>query len=600
MKRLLLAACSLLFTLGVSAQAIWVSQATNFTPVSSGVRYVSAVDSNIVWICSYDGSGGNANRQDFSRTTDGGATWVAGTVPAPASHDWSMIEAVSADSAWAVFYNANVGSGGGIWRTSDGGATWTQLGVGSIFNSTSFPNVVHFWDAQNGWAMGDPNSAEFELYTTSDGGDTWTPTDTANIPNPLAGEYGIVGHYSVIGDNIWFDTNKGRVYYSNDRGQTWNVSSTGITVPSTGAIDICFWSDTNGLARLYNATTGANTVSFTNDGGVTWTAGTITGNFFGSDVAYVPGTASKLISTGAATGFVGSSFSDDGGLTWNTIETLAQRTALGVVDSVHMWTGGFTVSPTEDGIFKYALLEPVLCNDPSVSAGTATSDVTEVCEGDTATVTATGVLAPNEGDFSGVSWIISSADITGINDPLSDPSLVATYTFSFPAPATSFRVFINDGTLIDGTTVPYGIYYWTPVVFANASNPGTAAPVFLSDLTLDPLCTYTGNSVPVTVYEPGDPACGSTGIAELKNREFGFIANQSDANTINVRFQAKKAGNVRLEIMDLTGRVVTRMNQYIGQGLTIQQLDASQLPAGTYVIRAEQLGVFSSGKVVKL
>ncbi len=52
--------------------------------------------------------------------------------------------------------------------------------------------------------------------------------------------------------------------------------------------------------------------------------------------------------------------------------------------------------------------------------------------------------------------------------------------------------------------------------------------------------------------------------------------------------------------MDLTGRVVTRMNQYVGQGLTIQHLDASQLPAGTYIIRAEQNGVVGTGKVVKL
>jgi len=600
MKRLLLAACALLATLGATAQGIWVSQATNFTPVSSGVRYISAVDTNVVWICSYDGSGGGASRQDFSRTVDGGATWTAGTVPCPTSHDWSMINAVSADSAWAVFYNATAGSGGGIWRTADGGANWTQVGVGSIFNSTSFPNVVHFWNARDGWAMGDPNPSEFELYTTADGGDTWTPTDPANIPDPLAGEYGIVGHYNVIGDNIWFDTNKGRVYYSTDRGQTWNVGTTAIAVPANGAIDICFWSPTNGLARIYNQTTGANTVKFTTDGGATWSAGTITGTFFGSDVKHIPGTTSKLISTGAATGFVGSSFSDDGGLTWNTIETLAQRTALGVVDSMHMWTGGFTVSPTEDGIFKWATLEPVLCNDPTINPGTATSDVTELCEGDTATFTATGVLAPNEGDFSGVSWIISSADITGISDPLSDPSLVATYTFSFPAPATSIRLYINDGTLIDGSLVPYGLYYWTPVVFANATNPGSTAPVFLSDLTLDPLCTYTGNSVPVTVYDPNDPACLGTGVAELNSNDFSVLANQSDANTIRVRLQAKKAGNVRLEIMDLTGRVVTRMNQYVGQGLTIQHLDATQLPAGTYIIRAEQNGVIGTGKVVKL
>ena len=41
-----------------------------------------------------------------------------------------------------------------------------------------------------------------------------------------------------------------------------------------------------------------------------------------------------------------------------------------------------------------------------------------------------------------------------------------------------------------------------------------------------------------------------TGVAELNSNDFSVLANQSDANTIRVRLQAKKAGNVRLEIMD--------------------------------------------------
>ena len=66
-----------------SAQA-WVRQASGFSPVSSGVRNVAAVDANIVWISSYDGSSATpANRRDFSRTTNGGATWTAGTIAAP-------------------------------------------------------------------------------------------------------------------------------------------------------------------------------------------------------------------------------------------------------------------------------------------------------------------------------------------------------------------------------------------------------------------------------------------------------------------------------------------------------------------------------------
>ncbi|MFM7729344.1 MAG: hypothetical protein ACKO7B_21780, partial [Flavobacteriales bacterium] len=126
MKKQVLIVCLSLLSLGAFAQGTWVSQASNFGPVSSGVRYISPVDTNVLWICAYDGSGGGADRQDFSRTLNGGTQWTSGTVPVSATYDWSMICGVTADTAFAVFYDPTAATGGGIWRTADGGATWTQ------------------------------------------------------------------------------------------------------------------------------------------------------------------------------------------------------------------------------------------------------------------------------------------------------------------------------------------------------------------------------------------------------------------------------------------------------------------------------------------
>ena len=44
-----------------------------------------------------------------------------------------------------------------------------------------------------------------------------------------SGEYtGITsgGGLKVVGDRIWFGTNQGRIYHSNDKGLTWSVTST--------------------------------------------------------------------------------------------------------------------------------------------------------------------------------------------------------------------------------------------------------------------------------------------------------------------------------------------------------------------------------------
>ena len=575
-------------------QSAWVSQATAFTPVSTGVRFVSTVDADIVWICSYDGSGGAANRQDFSRTTDGGNSWTAGTIPVPTNYEGSMIHAVSDQTAWAVFYNATVGAGGGIWKTIDGGTTWNQQGAGSIFNANSFPNVVYFWDENQGFAMGDPNPSLFELYTTTDGGTTWTPI--TGTPAILTGEYGIVGHFNVIGDDVWFDTNKGRVYHSTDRGTTWTVASTGITVPVNGAMDICFNSLTNGLARTYSAT-GVNTIRFTTDGGATWAVQPITGSLLGSDISYVPGTTAMMVSTGAATGFTGTSFSYDGGLSWTKWDSSAQRTALGVVDSLTMWTGGFTTSPTSGGIYKYYLVNPVTCADPNINPGVAVASLDTVCPTYTTTITSSPVLGPTIGDFAGGSYLVTSADVSGTIDPLSEPSLIAAYGIQYPAINTLGISFTNNGAIIGGTA-PYGVYYWTPLVFGNATS--ATVPGSILDLNFDINCVYSGNSVPVAVLAATDPYCILLSVKNPTVSSLMITGSMRDHSTLDVRVVSAYFGKANITVYDLTGRVVAGTVSYVNQGANTESINVANLATGTYVIKAEINGTVAVNKIVKM
>ena len=354
MRKTLLIACSaMLFSTLSNAQA-WIEQNSNFTTISEGVNDISVVNDNVVWITGYDGSGGGANLIDFAVSSDGGNNFVTGTVGTDTTYQFSNISAISDDTAWVCMFNQVAGAGGGIWQTVDGGFLWTQQAAGLIYDANSFPNVVHFWNANEGWTMGDPNPANyFELYTTVDGGANWVRVPQANIPAPLSGEFGVVNWYDVIGDHVWFYTNKGRVYHSMDKGLNWTVAPMHNLNFTTQGMNVKFYDTNNGLANISNNQTGALVAAYqTSDGGATWTAFTPVGNFFTLDLVVIPGT-NVAISTGAAQGFEGSSYSTDLGLTWGDIDVGIQHTALGASSYNGLWSGGFSAGFQSGGIFKF-------------------------------------------------------------------------------------------------------------------------------------------------------------------------------------------------------------------------------------------------------
>ena len=362
MKRTLLSVIAIFAISLFSFGQHWVDQGLGWSATSRGVQNVSVASSTVAWAAGYDGSGAAAATQDVSVTSDGGTTWTPHVISGAAGQSISMITAVDANNAWAALYKVSGSNLQGIYHTSDGGATWARQGTSTQFNgAASFPDIVYFWDANNGVAMGDPNPAntKFEIYTTTDGGTTWTVVDPASLPTVTNLEYGYTSNCVVVGDNIWFGTNKGHIYHSANKGLSWTaVAPTGMTGKNTWP---AMKDANNGYCLKYISTT--DTVSLldkTTDGGTTYTASTYTGQLFNGGLDFIPGTTSTYSAhgvDGTYTDRLGIVYSWDDGATFGSIDPDLQGTQVtcqGWLNDSVAYAGIFNTGTT-DGMKKLSV-----------------------------------------------------------------------------------------------------------------------------------------------------------------------------------------------------------------------------------------------------
>lgn len=330
-----------------AAHAQWQRQNAGFLINQARLSDISIVNANVVFVttASYDA---------FSRTNNGGATWTLGQVgagpPGAPGSSWvyGSISAVDANNVWVGNYRTNraVGSvpgGGYVYYSRNGGATWTYQSTAAFAGSGSFLNNIHLFDLRNGVVAGDPAGGSFEVYSTADGGALWNRVPAANLPPPLVGEEGYVGVLTAVGNAVWFGTNFGRVYFSTNRGLSWQVGDA--LLPEVR--QLAFSDALNGLALYNDAGTGTVTLSRTRDGGLSWSAFSPTaGPVYASGLAQVPGRAGTFVSTGLGTATGGSSYTTDYGLTWQAIDQGTPRGPVAFYDAQTGWAGGIGSSTT--------------------------------------------------------------------------------------------------------------------------------------------------------------------------------------------------------------------------------------------------------------
>ncbi len=313
MKRLLL--IHFLFTaIILQAQNFWTETAPFATDVNCIPRLISTVNENVSWIV---GTNPDNTVNRYSRSSDGGISWTDGVINLGSEGiTIGSINATSETVAYLTAFSNSGGSLGGLWSTTDAGVTWTKT-IGLFNQSSSFANFVHFWDVDNGIAVGSVSNY-LEMYTTSDAGLTWNAVPQQNFPDPLPGtaEYVYRFEYEANGDFMMFATNKDRLFITNDKGMTWS----GVVGPLVTFAAVVHW----GNWAFKNNTEGivtSNMFDFfrTENGALDWSSEFPDGYRIGA-LEYVPGTNGTYFTMGEdLDSNPGSSYSVNDGGTWTTL-----------------------------------------------------------------------------------------------------------------------------------------------------------------------------------------------------------------------------------------------------------------------------------------
>ena len=214
----------------------WTPQMYNGDTIRTLVAFDFANDST-GWAV---GSGG-----DIFHTSNGGASWSRQT--SGTSGRLIGVKATNHLNAWVA------GDGGLILRTTDGGAHWFPQ-AGNPSTAAINLRAVQFADTLHGWAAG---SHGMVLRTTNGGGD-WTPMST--------GVSFELKHIAVLDpQTVWVAGESDSVPHTTDGGASWNTFVADNTHPWNYGTPLIAHAGSDHLWIL------ADSVYRSTDGGTSWT-----------------------------------------------------------------------------------------------------------------------------------------------------------------------------------------------------------------------------------------------------------------------------------------------------------------------------------------
>jgi photosystem II stability/assembly factor-like uncharacterized protein len=179
---------------------------------------------------------GNVSHGDgVFKTTDGGRNWSAVGLERTEQIARVRVHPTNPDIAYvgALGHAFGPNPERGVYKTTDGGKSWTPVlfhndstGISDLAMDPSNPDVLYaaFWQVQRfPWALSSGGRGG-GLFKTTDGGAHWTEiTGNAGLPRGLWGNVGLTISPAKP-SRIWaiIEADSGGVYRSDDGGATWS------------------------------------------------------------------------------------------------------------------------------------------------------------------------------------------------------------------------------------------------------------------------------------------------------------------------------------------------------------------------------------------
>ncbi|MGS0524112.1 WD40/YVTN/BNR-like repeat-containing protein [Zobellia nedashkovskayae] len=235
------------------------------------------------------------------------------------------------------FFMLSVANPALLYKTGENGRM--QL-VYKEEDESVFYDAMTFWNDTEGIAVGDIMNGCLSILITRDGGNTWKKMPCAQLPGGVEGEGAFAASNSnikVLGDKTWIATNKSRIYFSGNKGKTWQIYKTPIksSVETQGIFSIDFYDENLGVViggDFQDPDINIGNKAITINGGKTWQLMADGQNpQYKSCIQFVPGSNGNGL---VAIGFTGLSYSSDRGVSWKQLSDESFYTLRFLNDSV--------------------------------------------------------------------------------------------------------------------------------------------------------------------------------------------------------------------------------------------------------------------------